>query len=451
VDRPEAALVRGASERTGPRTGAPRAFLFVFRVSPDIDHMSPLVWKLLEEGERVHVVLSPGYDPGDDHRLALLRTYARFTLHHLWPPSDAGGVRSVLGYLRSSLPYALALLARERVQVVAVEWGYGLRPAYDELWSLAGLTAVLRSLVRSIIRASEPWQTRSNFLVAARLLGLPMVCLPHGLNIKHGTEWNDDWVRLMKEGPVDYLDRNRFTAYILNTEEMRDWHIDHAMGDPEIMEALGSLRWSPEWFELNRRLAPPFEWPGESENRVRVLFMVPKWANRVRAEETLELVRRLQEQDEVSLAVMGHPRKSEGGTDPLRADPRIDWSRIHDVSGVNSVSAIGACDVVVDVGSSIGIEVVMQGKVLVNPTYLHEMSTFFDTIEGAAVVARGPDGVVAYLEGHARGSRHETEASSYDALMRQAVYANRPEPFDVLEAHRRRLTDLATDGPGVAR
>jgi hypothetical protein len=70
----------------------------------------------------------------------------------------------------------------------------------------------------------------------------------------------------------------------------------------------------------------------------------------------------------VSLALKAHPRPAAGGADLLRADPEIDWDAIHDVTPVDSVSLIRAADVVIDVGSSIGIETVMQGKVLVNPT-----------------------------------------------------------------------------------
>ena len=47
----------------------------------------------------------------------------------------------------------------------------------------------------------------------------------------------------------------------------------------------------------------------------------------------------------------------------------------------------------------------MQGKVLVNPTYMHELTTLFDTIEGVAVVAQSAEEVTGYLEAHATGRR----------------------------------------------
>ena len=211
------------------------------------------------------------------------------------------------------------------------------------------------------------------------------------------------------------------------------------------MQTWGSLRWAPEWFELNRRIAPAFEWPEETHG-VKVVYMVPKWRNRVHAEEAVDLLRRLQELDFVSLAVMGHPRRKDSSSDPLRCGSDIDWERIHDVTGVNSVSVIGACDVVIDVGSSIGIEVVMQGKVLVNPTYVHELETLFDTIEGTSVVAHSADEVLDYLRAHAAGAPHRVPEASLEELMRQTVYGSRAAPFDVLEEYGSNVRTLTTRG-----
>ena len=403
-------------------------YLLVFRGYPDLDHMAPLAWKLLEDGHQVHVMASPKLTRGDDHRLELLKGYPGFHLR------EAGG-------LRRTLPYALGLLALRRVRCVGVEWGTG---------PPAGAKAFLRTLAASLAPSSrDAHQTRTVFVAAARLLRIPTVCLPHGLNIKLDAATNDDAAARLAEGPLSWEDRNRFEAFVLNTDHHRNWYIDHARGDPEVMQTWGSLRWSPEWFELNRRLAPPFSWP-ERSDRLKVIYMVPKWGNRVHVQAAVDLLERIHRLDFVSLAVMGHPRVAidaavaNGATgDPLADHPGIDWDAVHDVTGVNSVSMIEACDVVVDIGSSIGIEVLMQGKTLVNPTYIHELTTFFDTVEGAAVVARSADEVADYLAAHAEGRPHQVPPEAYQELMRQAVYGSRPEPYDVLQEYATRMGRMA--------
>lgn len=418
------------------------SFLVVFRASPDVDHLAPVAWKLLAEGEEVHAVVSTPYDVDADHRIALLRRSERFHLHHLWPQGRATRRARLAGRWRATVPYALWLLRRHRVRLVAVEWGYGLAAGYDRLASPAGLLAVARSVAGSFRRSTDPQQPRHSLVVAARLRRVPTVCLPHGLSVKLDADTNPENAAALQAGGLDWRDRNRFAAYVLNTEHHRRIHLDHARGDPEVMQTWGSVRWSPEWFAVNRDAAPPFRWPDGAGDRVRVVLMVPKWVNRVDAPATVELVRRLHALDEISLAIQAHPRSIGDPHDPLRAAGGLDWDRIHDLTGLQSVSVIREADVVLDIGSSIGLEVVLQGKVLVNPAYLHELRTLFDDVDGVAVPAAGPDDVVAYLRRHAAGEPHVVPEAALAELLRRAVYGER-EPFDVLGLYSGRLRELA--------
>ncbi len=406
------------------------SFLFVFRVAPDIDHIAPLAWKLLDEGETVHVLLSPGTEPDADHRLRFLMGFERFHVHR------------VQGRLRGSLLYVLFLLARHRVRAVGVEWGNGLPAGYDDLRKPTGWAAVARSLVNSLGAAADPHQPRMNAMVAARLLRRPVVCLPHGLSIKLDAATNDELARALEAGTLDHRDRNRFAAYVLNTEHHRQIEVEHAHGDPRVMQAWGSLRWAPEWFERNRALVDPWTWPADAENRLKVVLMAPKWINRVHTEAAIDLVARIQDLDYVSLAVKGHPRLADRD-DPLRADPRIRYDEFLDVAAIDSVALIAAADVVLDVGSSIGLEVVLQDTLLINPTYIHELKTLFDDIPGSCVTANDADEVVAALEAAAAGRPQPPDPAALRELMRRAVYADRDEPFDVPGFYVERIRAIA--------
>jgi hypothetical protein len=403
--------------------------------------MAPVMWKLLEEGYVVHAVVTGGYDADGDYRLRFLRGYERFHLRTI--EGVAGQRRRVSFLLRDNVVAAAIYLLRHRVRLVTVEWGGGVAPGLDRPFSKAWARALVIELARLVLMTGRPnpFLTRRDFMVAAKLLRRRLVSLPHGLNVKLDAMTTTE-AETLRERPYQWHDRNRFDVYVLNTEHHRQWYLDYAIGDPDVMQTWGSARWDPAWFELNRRLAPGFDWPADGEDKLKVVFMVPKWEKRVDAVAVVELVRTLQSLDIVSLAVKAHPRPEDGSAQPLYDDPSIDWTRIHDVTGVDSVSLIEAADVVVDVGSSIGIEVVMQGKVLVNPTYLHELTTFFDVVSGASVVARSADEVVGYLRAHARGERHDVPEDAYQELISRGVYGSRPEPFDVLDLYHRRLTEL---------
>jgi hypothetical protein len=163
----------------------------------------------------------------------------------------------------------------------------------------------------------------------------------------------------------------------------------------------------------------------------------------VHVEAVIELVRRLQDLDFVSLAIKGHARAEFGSADPLHGDPEIDWDRILDVSKVDSVSLIAAADAVLDVGSSIGLEVVLQGKLLVNPVYIHELRTLFDAIPDSCVVAHGVDEVERALRAAAAGDAPRPTREALDELLRRAVYGGR-DPYDVPQLYYDRITELAT-------
>jgi hypothetical protein len=426
------------------------SFAIVFRTYPDVDHMVPLAWRLAEDGEEVHAIVSPGYDAARDHHLRFVAGHPGVHLTEIAPPGRRGPLARIAAHLRGTVPYAMLFLRRHRVEVVAVEWGYGLADGYDRLRTPAGLLAVLRSVGRSLLHGSDRHQARTSFIVAARLLGRATVCLPHGLNLKLDTITTSEGVSAGVNG-YDWSDRNRFSAYAVNTAHHLDWHLRHAGGDPDVMHAWGTMRWAPDWIEINRGLTEPFEWPEAAGDRLKVTLMVPKWRNRLHKDAAISLVERLNRLDFVSLALKGHPRPEDGAADPLRAEAQLDWSRIHDVTAVDSVPLIAASDVVVDVGNSIGMEVVTQGKVLVYPTYVHELTTVYDEIPGCCVLARTEDEVADYLEAHAAGRMHEVPPEAYERLMRWAVFAGRDEPYDVIGLYSERVRELAVAGAKEGR
>jgi hypothetical protein len=417
---------------------AESSYAFLFRAQPDVDHMSPLAWKLLDQGEEVHALASPGLDADSDAHLGFLASHERFQLDQPWRGRGFGAI------VRSTFPYAFWFLRHHRVKLVAVEWGSGPRVTRESPTASKGL-AVLRRLVGSLLAAwrPDPQQVRSNLVLAATLRGIPVVCLPHGVSVKlAGMNVVGPQAELFeREGTIDWSDRNRFAVCVYDTEDHMRWHLDHGLGDPAVLETWGSLRWSPEWFERNLGLFEEFAWPA-SPGQLKVVFMAPKWRKRASPEAARELLRGIQELDFVSLAVKGHPRKT-GSLDPLKSGDEIDWSRIQDVSPVDSVPLIAAADVVIDVGSSIGIEVVRQGKVLLNAAFLHELTTVFDVIEGSCVRAESSDEAIAYLRAHAAGSEHRVGEEAMGELMRRCVYAGRPQPFDVGSYYADRVRALA--------
>jgi len=107
------------------------------------------------------------------------------------------------------------------------------------------------------------------------------------------------------------------------------------------------------------------------------------------------------------------------------------------------VSLIRAADVVIDVGSSIGLEVLLQGKTLVNPAYLHEVRTLFDVVDGSCVRPGSTGEVVDYLRRHHEGRPFTATEEGMREVLRRAVYGDRDEPYDIIDTYASRFRAMA--------
>jgi len=116
-----------------------------------------------------------------------------------------------------------------------------------------------------------------------------------------------------------------------------------------------------------------------------VLFFVPKWQNLVDRAATMQLIAGLGADNRLQLVVRGHLRAEAAALAP---DERAVLERGNVVlitDDVSSASLIKACDVVVDIDSSIAFDAVLLGKPYVRPRYLQDSSvkTIWDELGGA--------------------------------------------------------------------
>ncbi len=302
--------------------------------------MAPLAWKLLEEGEEVHAVISPGYDPRRRPPPgAAARATPRFHLHELWPRRRR--VRRRCGPHAALRAGAAAAPPRpRRRRRVGLRPADGLRPpALRRRRRSRCCAASSRSLrPRSSATRSRP---RANFIVAARLLR-PPDRLPAARPERQARPAPPTSVgeALATGGPLTGATATASPPTSSTPSTTAAATSTTPRATREVMQTWGSLRWAPEWFELNRTLAPPFDWPEPPRPAEGRASWSPSGATACTPTRPSSCVRRLQALDFVSLAVKGHPRPSDGQRRPAARRPRRSTgTRIHDVSGVDSVVA----------------------------------------------------------------------------------------------------------------
>lgn len=405
--------------------------VFFLRHYNDVDHVAPVIWRCLEDGDDVLVVLlDRTYPAASDDRLALLRDYDNASFYwideflgidwaepmfHLAEKDGRAPARPTFRYLRRglrasglSIRWARRALRTHDVTACVFEWGPPHRPSHAELFE------------------------------AATELNLPTICLPHGLNIYTNMDIKPDRAAAVGDGKDIMASRNEYDAYVSQSQYHREQDIRFGV-DPEIYHVLGSARYYPEWQSINENLHDTFTPSGGDEDKLNVVFMLPHWEYNVDEQTTLELVSDLVDEDWVYFAVKEHTR---GDSLPSRLDRQIaEADDAESIADVPSVSLIKWADAVINFGSSIGIEAFLQETPHVNPSYLHTNTTIFDET-GAGYLPESNHETMELLRNiHVENHQVHAEYSPAE-LFSETIYGGNDE-YDVLGVYRDLMATLS--------
>ena len=432
-------------------------FLFLLRASPDVDHLAPLAWKVLEQGEHAVVLFERPYPVWEDYRLRFLATFPGFRV------LTAPGIASrhyptvLAARLRWRGQRLRRLLETSQIKAVIMDWGHGATPwsrlmeplprPWDScFWrrTLRAPMARLRVLGDHLV---PPF--RAALIAAAHEAGLPVFCLPHGVQLRTNPK-SAPRGRGPRGDPYDD-GRRTFTACVFPSDLERQHQIDRFGLDPARAHVWGSLRFTPEWSRILRDICPPAQLPPCRAGQVRVVFFLPKWIRQVDAGGTLALLRALAVRPDVQVVVRGHAR-------PGRADlPMTAPGELHQWPGVvlshdDAPALIRAADVVIVVNSSIALEALLHGKPLIYAACLHGHRLVFDEL-GGCLRARTAAEVHGFLDAIAAGHLATPDPLEVAGVLRTVVYGGR-EPFDVLTHYhteiRRRMSPSTSGAAGPA-
>ena len=398
-------------------------FCFFFFQNNDIDHMCPVAWRLLESCHHVTAVyLSDGTRTDGDPRLRLLRAYPAFHETPAWTALGGDAYRPLFkaegGPRGSSVVRALGFKA-----------GF--------------LEARARKFLRSaeidccVFEYGDPTsRNRTEFFRAAKSMGLPVHCLPHGLHMFLNANYNDIVTPAFTTGSRPFAGLSAYDT-IVTQSRFHGRQIIELGIDGDRVFVIGSARYCPEWVVRNIAAHPPFVPRHSDEGRVRCVLMMPHLAYRIDQQALADLIVEMAELDWLYVTIKDHPRGT--GRLPGAIRQTIADSPSVEFAEDDSVALIAWSDAVINISSSIGLEAIVQDKVLLNPAYLHESTTVIEHTEAATIVNAKQE-VLAEL--HKLRSKSGPAAPPQDAslLIRTVVYGQ-SEPFDVLGAHERFLVD----------
>ena len=358
-----------------PVSKGPGAYVFALAGNADADNIAPVIWAASADGTRCLVVVA---DAGVYDSLCnswWISERPSVTLRKVVSSDGTPDIRERLRRIMWNRLVVRRWLRRHDARLVAVQWREGV--GHDT----AGL----------LRRCMRWWSTGyfTQLQLAAGELGIPTVALPHGHSTKT-TIIRSEHVRersAANAGKLPFADRDSFAAYVFCSDYHRDAILENSDMNPANVVVWGSPRFNDEWVQHTYRATRPADLPALPHGALRrVLFFIPKWQNLVDRAATMKLIAALGADRRVQLVVRGHLR-SEAAR--LTEGERATLDSLHDIvmvaDGVSSASLIKACDVVVDIDSSIAFDAVLTGKPYVRPRYLQDRSvgTIWDRLGGA--------------------------------------------------------------------
>lgn len=198
---------------------------------------------------------------------------------------------------------------------------------------------------------------------------LPTFALPHGMNLYSNLEIKD---RSRKWGAVAEFD------YMVSQGRLCRRHLEHAGTPPEKIVDLGSLRFCHEWmvFYRDNIITSSFQSPCD-ESKLKVVFFLSKLIYKINVTRLLQTIELLARDENVYLIIKPHTRGMRVKfMDALTKKYGLD---IRDET--SSVLLSEWSDMALVIGSSIGLQTLHDGKLLVYPSYLDANESYYDDMK----------------------------------------------------------------------
>ena len=422
-------------------------YLFFVRHFNDIDHLTPVVWKMKKANHPVAVYcMNPRFDYRSDYRLGFLKDMGvtvdylhnqfdgqRGRFHELLNSamrtayavqqrfaSDSQGSsfsKRLIGYLAGQAGTLFYKLLR---------FGY-----YDVQWARSILE---NSRARAICfdHVMPGLYVVGNLLQAAREMAIPSFSLPHGVLL-----YTNEATKPKSTDARRLAKFNGFVYIIVPNRLRRDLLVRSGVSAEKIF-VLGCARYSNEWLEQNTKIIPRrIETTADGKNRLKVVFLPSKpqaHADLGRLSTTCSLLGDLKNID-----VMIKPHTRAGGEKHL-----FKGNNPPDASHILTAELCEWADVSLVVGSSVITEALMRKKPALYLKYLHANTTLFEEL-GACWTINNEDelkNALISLQKNKEGIPYQ-EAGVLDYI-KEVVYGGRSEK-DVLGNYENFIVGRARD------
>lgn len=352
-----------------------KSWLVIVRSEPDTDHIVPAVFRAAQNGQSIDLIdVSGRQSRFISRRLAMFKEFENVRQQRKSVFKTRRSFGGKLSRIRHCRPVLRHWLQSKNVSLVVHEWWAGIAEEQSRLRQ-----------IRDFFFADFPIQLQR----VAKALGIPVVALPHGHSLKVNSIASKTALDIAREnaGLLPFRNRESFAAYVVASEDDRDFLCKSSDMNVRNVQVWGSPRFCAEWVEklYGERLSDLRRAQMAPSNVLIVMCFLPKWNNSIERSPFLELLHGLAKEPLVELWLREHPRKDETS---LTAAEWSEFDALHNVRRRNldedTIDLIAACDVLLEIESSIAIDAAILGKRVVMPRYLQDSSVVlkYDLVGG---------------------------------------------------------------------
>ncbi len=427
-------------------------YLFFIRHFNDVDHITPIVWKMSRCNHPVTVYcLNPEYDLNGDYRLRFLKqigVQVKFIYDEFYQEL---GLKHRKLRLISRVSFAIARIFDNRFQSpffnIYTEFRCRAQKKGKKYYKQSREKFYTQSWARFILEKSAArilcfdWVAPHRyvvdaFLMAAKEMSIPTLSLPHGIFV-----YTNDSVTI--EAGDDERNYNKFNLYdhvVVQNDLFKEVIVKSGISTEKI-NVLGSARYCSEWMKQNRKILPrKLVSKGENPKKLKIVFMTTRPKYRIDVEKMLKTFDMLSTINEIEMVVKPHTRSGKEA-EIYRELP------LANVSDHSSVELCEWMDVMLVIGSSILIEALVQHKPVLYLKYLHENITLYEQLEACWIIHSDIELKRALLSLHSNKKGVPYSDRGTNQFLSEIIYGGQNER-DVLGDYEQFIVNCADNNIG---
>jgi len=424
-------------------------YLFLVRHFNDIDHITPIAWKMITDGYSVAVYcMDPRYDIANDYRLVFLKNKGAVVDHlHTADARQGDPFYKFLHWLMNksfSVQKSYGVYNLRNADILSIVFEKLVRIAGRLTYKLMRKIYYHTGWARSILEQTAakvvcfdyvmPGSYVVNaFLKAAKEISVPTLSLPHGIQL-----YTNEVTKPKSTDTRRFAKFNRFD-YIIAPNQLRKEILIKSGVTGEKITVLGSARYCSEWLEQNNKIVPKvMDNKGSSSGRLKVVLMPSKPQCNMDVVRMINTLGILADLDEIEACIKPHPR-SPGSTKDIFKNIQLP-----NVSHVLTAELCEWADVMLVVGSSVITEALMRSKPALYLKYLHANTTLSEEMGACWIIHNEVELKDALLSLHADKTQVPYEKKNIAKFISEIVHGGAANS-DVLNDYEKFIVGCASN------